>query len=257
MSDDKKDYLQPTDTGLQVFSSEKNFELAQRMSRVFNNSSIVPPTYQGEQGMANCVIALEMANRMNISPLHVMQNLNIIYGNPSWSAKFLIACINTCGKFKTPLRYEFKGEENTDNWACRASAVDLFGEKLFGAWVSIGMAKKEGWYTKKSSKWTTMPELMLMYRAAAFFQRAYAPELSMGMYTSEEIIDMGRNAFPSHDIEYEEVEMEEAPIEDIPHASEVLTHEQPITDDTTSFKQITPEEMAKDLREGLALDDDF
>lgn len=212
---EEKDTAHVAQTWLQVFSSEQNFELAQRMSKVFGSSSIVPTAYQGEAGLANCVIALEMANRMGISPLHVMQNLNVIYGNPSWSSKFLIACINTCGKFKSPLRYEFKGDEGKDNWSCRAYAIDVYDEKLYGAWVSIAMAKSEGWYTKKGSKWVTMPELMLMYRAAAFFQRTYAPELSMGMYTSEEVIDMGLKNSKPIDTDFEEIHFDNAPVEHV------------------------------------------
>ena len=52
------------------------------------------------------------------------------------------------------------------------------------------MAKAEGWLTKTGSKWQTMPELMLKYRAAAFFGRLYAPEVLMGMQTAEEVIDI-------------------------------------------------------------------
>ena len=35
-----------------------------------------------------------------------------------------------------------------------------------------------------------MPELMMRYRAAAFFGRLYAPEITMGMHSVEEIIDI-------------------------------------------------------------------
>jgi hypothetical protein len=51
------------------------------------------------------------------------------------------------------------------------------------------MAKAEGWTKKNGSKWLTMPEQMFMYRAGAFWSRVYAPELSLGMSTAEEIID--------------------------------------------------------------------
>jgi hypothetical protein len=53
------------------------------------------------------------------------------------------------------------------------------------------MAKAEGWYNKAGSKWKTMPELMLMYRAAAFFARLYTPDLTMGFKTAEENLDAG------------------------------------------------------------------
>lgn len=171
---------------LQFFGSSEGFELCQRMAKVFATSSLVPTQYQNN--MSNCIIAMEMASRIGASPLQVMQNLYIVHGNPGFSAKFLIACINASGKF-SPLRYEYKGKENTDDWSCRAYAVDKDGEVLHGAWVSIKMAKAEGWYSKSGSKWQTMPELMLQYRAAAFFQRTYAPEISLGMQTAEELYD--------------------------------------------------------------------
>ena len=173
---------------MSVFGSKSNFETAQRMAQALCSSNIVPTSYQGPQNLANCIIALDIANRLGSNPLMIMQNLYVVHGNPSFSSKFLIACLNNCGKF-SPIRYEFKGKVGTDEWSCRASAVDKQGEILCGAWVSIKMAKDEGWYGKNGSKWKTMPELMLQYRAAAFFQRVYAPEISMGLISREEYDD--------------------------------------------------------------------
>lgn len=183
---------QKNDTML-VFSSQESFEQAQRMAQALAASTIVPVQYQKAktpEAVANCIIALEMANRIGMSPLLVMQNLYVVYGNVGWSSKFLIAALNTCGRF-SPLRYEHENEGDLDKWRCRAWAIDrTTNTPLHGAWVSIQMAKDEGWYGKSGSKWKTMPELMLQYRAAAFFQRTYAPEISMGMQTVEELNDV-------------------------------------------------------------------
>ena len=222
-----------------VFSSKENFEQAMRMAKCLCASTIVPVAYQGEQNLPNCVIALEMANRMKRPPLLVMQNLYVVYGNVGWSSKFLIASVNTCGKFRTPIRYEFKGKENTNDWACRAMATDVDGNVLHGSWVSIAMAKKEGWYDKKGSKWQSMPELMLQYRAGAFFQRAYAPEISMGLISAEELQDMGKRSV--EDTTYEEVFEPDTSDEETP------TEQQP---DATSEKDNTPDTAKAD-------DDDF
>jgi len=64
------------------------------------------------------------------------------------------------------------------------------GEPIEGPEISIGMANAEGWLSKNGSKWQTMPELMLRYRAAAFFARLYAPDITLGMQTSEELHDI-------------------------------------------------------------------
>lgn len=176
----------PRDTAVMPgFNSNSSWELAQRIGKAFAASSLVPAQYQGN--LANCIVALEMANRMGASPLMVMQNLYIVHGNPGWSSKFLIASFNQCGRFSA-LRYEF----TKDRMGCRAWAVEkATGERIEGPQVTLAMAKDEGWSTKGGSKWKTMPELMLMYRAAAFLIRTYAPEISMGLRTDDELMDMG------------------------------------------------------------------
>lgn len=77
------------------------------------------------------------------------------------------------------------------NGGCRAWAIEKeTGEKLIGTDITIAIAKAEGWYDKKGSKWKTIPQQMLMYRAGAWWARTYAPELSMGLSTAEEVIDI-------------------------------------------------------------------
>jgi hypothetical protein len=175
------------------FGSLQSFELSLRTANLLSKSTLVPKDYQGQNGLPNCVIALNMAGRMNADPLMVMQNLYIVYGKPGWSSQFMISTFNACGRFSA-LRYEWVGTKGTDGWGCKAWAIEKgSGERLEGSEVTIDLAKKEGWYDKSGSKWKTMPQQMLMYRAASFFIRTYAPELAVGMHTKEEIIDMTEN----------------------------------------------------------------
>lgn len=176
------------DAPLAIFNSANSFALAQRMAQMLASSDLVPKEFKGK--LANCVIALEVAQRTGASPLAVMQNLYIVYGKPSWSSTFIIAALNSCGRF-SPLRYDMQGEEGGVNRSCAAWAYDKANnEKLIGPRVSMKMAKAEGWVDKSGSKWQTMPELMLRYRAATFFGRLYAPDVLHGMKTVEEIKDI-------------------------------------------------------------------
>ena len=171
------------------FTDLSSFELTLRVSKMLSSSTLAPREYQGPNGIANCAIALNMASRIGADPLLVMQNLVVIHGRPTWSAQFLVATFNSCGRF-SPIRYEFEGKEGTNEWGCRATAIErASGEKLTGPLVTIGLAKQEGWYDRNGSKWKTMPEMMLRYRAAAWFVRTTAPELSMGLQTADEIHD--------------------------------------------------------------------
>jgi hypothetical protein len=174
---------------LSAFSSENAFVSVQRMAKALASSTLVPDSYRGEANLGNCIIALELSQRIGASVMAVMQSMVPIHGKPTWSAAFLIATVNSCGRF-SPMRFRWVGKEGADDWGCRAYAVEREGNlELVGALVTIAMAKAEGWYSKNGSKWKTMPEQMLQYRAAAFWTRAYAPEIALGMHTSEEVND--------------------------------------------------------------------
>lgn len=177
------------------FTSLQSFQLIWRVSQMFASSSIVPQRFQ--QNPANCAIALEMAHRLGASPLMVMQNLYVVHGSPGWSAKFLIACFNQCGRF-TSIKYKMVGTKGKDDWGCIATTTEIAtGEKIEGPLIDIALAKKEGWYSKKdrngneTSKWQSMPEQMLRYRAGAWMINTTAPEISMGLRTADELEDMG------------------------------------------------------------------
>jgi len=171
------------------FGDTSSFEHSQRVAKMLSSSNLIPKEYQGN--IQNTMIALEMANRIGASPLMVMQNLYIVHGKPSWSSSFIIAAINNCRRF-SPLRFRMKGEG--DQLSCVAWANDInTNERLEGPKITITMAKAEGWVSRAGSKWQTMPELMIRYRAAAFFGRLYSPDILMGMHTVEEVADAGPN----------------------------------------------------------------
>lgn len=177
-----------------IGQQEKRFELAMRTAKAYNASTMVPMNYRGQENLGNCVIACDMAARMGVSPMAVMQNMAVVQGRPSWSGQALISFVNATGKF-TPLRFEEVGEPMKQGWKVRAWAYELnpdgsHGQKLESDWITTDMVNQEGWSKKNGSKWLTMPRQMARYRAGAFFQRVYAPELAMGCLTQEEAEDI-------------------------------------------------------------------
>lgn len=210
------------------FGNAAGFAMLQRAASLLANSTLVPEAYrkwikdkdnkygplvENEAAISNCVIALNMAQRLEADPIMIMQNLYVVEGRPSWSSQFIIAALNTTGRF-SPLRFQISEPVNktvqvtTVNWVnkqkqvkkenieiqdrtCIAWAIEKeTGERLESPPISIEMAAKEGWLTKKGSKWQTMPDLMLRYRAATLFGRLYAPEKLMGLQTEEENRDV-------------------------------------------------------------------
>lgn len=224
------------------FFDGNQFATMQRVCRMFANSELVPDMYKISENnpeakaIANCMIALSISLRIGADPLMIMQNMVPIYGKPSWSSKFLIATVNTCGRFN-PLRYKetidgmvgkieytdynktwvegtngrrgyYKKEavtkvfdgSNIPNRTCVAYTSERGSEEILESTpIDIRMAIQEGWYTKDGSKWKTMPVKMLRYRAASFWTNEYAPEISMGMSTVEEVIDTNIDDQPQVD----------------------------------------------------------
>lgn len=245
------------------FLDPVQFETMQRVCNMFASSELVPEIYKEtannpiKKATANCMIAIEIAQRIGASPLMVMQNMVPIYGKPSWSSKFLIATVNTCGRFN-PLQFRFieKGPlgmvDYTDyvydnaSRSKRAVTKQFDGKNIMdieciafttakgsdnvleSSPISLRLAIQEGWYTKNGSKWQTMPRQMLMYRAASFWTNAYAPEVSMGMKTVEEYQDI-------QDIPYEEIKEDKVEEEVAKNANSV-----PLPDEDESPKEDAP-----------------
>lgn len=181
-------------------NSSTDFNTMQRVAKLLSCSTLVPTAYQAkcsgqETAIANCFIAIDMANRLHANPFMVMQNLYIVNGRPSLGSSFMIGLVNTCGTYE-PLRFTISGEG--DNLSCYAYTTEKGkDEVLKGTTITMQMADIEGW-TKKD-KWKSMPEQMIKYRAAAFWVRTYCPELIVGLYTEDE----------AEDIDFEEVEKEQ------------------------------------------------
>ena len=186
------------------------------------------------------MVALEIAQRTGIGPFEVMQNMDVIHGRPSWKSSYIIARINSCGRFQ-PLEFEFEergkktvehtqtewvsGQKKRNNLkteimdkACRVVTESVrSGRAVVGPWVSLEMAVKEGWYTKDGSKWQTMPDVMLQYRAASFFGRMNAPDALLGMHTTDEVSEVAYADSPS----YVDVTVTDQPSRQIDPISEI------------------------------------
>lgn len=214
MEDQKEQALaihQAQNHSISIFSDMQSFENGQRIAKLLSSSNLVPDAYKNN--IPNTMIALNQAHRLGADPFMVMQNMHVIQGRPSWASQFVIGLLNTCGRF-TPLRFKIEklgkkevpyeywtgdkgnrkketGKITIEDMSCIAYAKEkATGELIEGPPVTITMAVAEGWYTKSDSKWKTMPEHMIRYRAAAFFGRLYAPDVLMGLQTDEEIIDV-------------------------------------------------------------------
>ena len=176
---------QPELAPVTVWTDKKQFDQLFRVANMLSQTSIIPATYQGKP--YDCFVALEMATRMGVSPLVVMQNMYVVKGKPAWAGQACTMFINSCGKF-AGVKHVYTGEKGTDSRGCYVTATRISdGVQVNGVEVTIAMAKAEGWTS--NTKWRNMPELMLAYRASAFFARVHCPEALMGVLLVDEIYD--------------------------------------------------------------------
>jgi hypothetical protein len=212
-----------------VFDDPKEFQHAQRVGRMLVTSQLMPEHFRGEENLGSAVIVVDIAFRLRLNPLLVAQQIYLVHGKPGFSAQFMIAVCNTAADFGK-IRYDLSTngvKEFTYNYTVgfgqqkeRKSATVKLEDRVCIAWavegdqklpegvntlakakekglailegppVSMEQAVREGWYGKSDSKWQTLPDLMLRYRAASFFVRLFAPELMMGLPTVDELEDM-------------------------------------------------------------------
>lgn len=181
-----------------LWTNPEVYTMSAKLAKVLAQSDLVPEgTYRGKP--ANCLIALDMANRMKTSPLYIMQSLYVVKGKPSWSGQYCISAINGCGRF-TPLNFEPLTNAKGELEGFRAVAINKETKAECSSTVTWAMVKGEGWYDKPGSKWKTMPEQMFKYRCAAFFARTYCPEVLMGLYTADEMRDVHGNEEPAQTV---------------------------------------------------------
>ena len=180
-----------------MLTTFKDLEQMFRFSEFLAKSPLLPDAFNGNPG--SVMIALNMAQRLRMDPLMVMQNIVIVHGNAGLSGKFAIALLNRSPKYSR-IEYRYvNGKDYTGGMQVIGHRKDDPGDKRpdVGTAVTLEMARAEGWTSNK--KWQTMPEQMMRYRAAAFFARAFVPEELLGMQTAEELEDVGAGA-PMYDV---------------------------------------------------------
>jgi len=174
------------------FESKDGFEVAQRMGKLLTMSSVISGDWRGN--IANAVVAIDLSNKTGIPAMTIANHIYVVHGHVGFSAEFYRAIVHGSGRFVDLISYEMNSEQST----CRCYATDTKGNIKYGSWYSVEMAKAEGLYNKKGSKWKVMPEVMLKARAATLFAKDYVSDIYLGLTNiatkvvqDEGIIDVG------------------------------------------------------------------
>ena len=159
---------------------EEMWKYAQALAR----ADIIPKTFQNKP--ANCFVAMDMAQRLGVGVMEVMQNTYVVHGTPGFSAKYAIGMANKSGVFKGPICFEETGKG--DSLSVTAFGIVRETGQRVDFTADMAMARAEKWTS--NPKYKTMPGLMLRYRAATLLIRTTCPEVLLGLQTAEELEDV-------------------------------------------------------------------
>jgi hypothetical protein len=228
--------------------SSGNFTHSVTIAEKLSKSELLPPHFRGKP--ENVLIVLALAQDLDINPVMALQQVSVISGRPCLQATLMIALLQQRGCLKGPLRFERIGEEGRPERGCKAWGIDSqTGERIEGATITMAMAQQEGW--TRNSKYKTLPDLMLQWRAASFFIRAYYPQVVMGMHTAEEMEDVNtvapiRDVTPARErlntLRQQQVQPVEAPPEEV-----VEQHDDVVTDMLTIINETSDRETLATL----------
>lgn len=168
-------------TSLDMFDMmDKAYKFAEIMAK----SDIIPQHYRNKP--ANVFIAVQTAYRMNLDPMLVMQNTYVVGGKLGMNTTFAISLANNSGLFANGIRYKVAGQGNDLRVTAYTNLKKT--EEEISYTVTMKEAQAENW--TKNTKYRTLPELMLRYRAATLLIRTHAPEVMNGMHMIEELEDV-------------------------------------------------------------------
>jgi hypothetical protein len=155
----------------------ENMDQAMRLADVMSTGRLVPAHLQ--KSPSDCLAVILQAVRWQADPFAVAQCTSVISGKLMFEGKLTMAVINTSGRIKGRLEFEYAGEGDDRSVECSGW---LIGEP---APVSVTVRLKDA--RTNNRIWLSQPDQQLAYHSARVWGRRYAPELMLGIYGAEEM----------------------------------------------------------------------
>ena len=136
----------PTTNLPAVSEAAAKFELQQRQASTFAASLLVPDHLRkGDRAtaLANCYIALTMAEAMGELPVIVMQNIHVVNGKAGFSAQYMIARANASGVFKGRIDWRIDRDDPANLKITAFATLADTGQEV-AVTVDMAMARAKG-----------------------------------------------------------------------------------------------------------------
>ena len=191
------------------------FDRLERMANMMaSGKTALPAHFRNSPG--DCFAIVLQATQWNMNPLAVAQKTHIINGVLGYEAQLVSAVINSSGVVKDRFRFEWFGDwdkivgkfkevesrtKKDDNGNPKKFIVPAWDQKdEHGLGVTVSATIKgeneprvlkllmTQARTRNSTLWTEDPKQQLAYLAQKRWARLYAPDVILGVYSTDEIV---------------------------------------------------------------------
>lgn len=155
------------------------FEQIQRVAVMMSRAGLAPSHLRGEGKVADCILVVAQALRWKSDPFAVAQHTFVTQGKLGYEGKLIAAMVNSSGKLKENLNYEYSGEGD--------GRTIVVSGTLKGSEVLRKIDGTVGKWKTANEFWKKNPDQMLAYRGAREWARRHMPEVLLGVNSEDEI----------------------------------------------------------------------
>jgi len=187
--------MQATD----VMMNDQSMTRLMKMAEVMATSKVtVPKHLQGSTG--DCFAVVMQAAQWGMNPFSVAQKTHLVNGTLGYEAQLVNAVITTRAPITGRLQFEFYGD-----WTKVNGKEDKSAERGVKVWATfkgeeeprileIGMHQVGS--VRNSPMWQNDPRQQLAYLAIKRWSRLYCPDVILGVYTPDELVEREMDVTP-------------------------------------------------------------
>ena len=166
----------------------------QRMADVMASAKVTVPAHlKGSPG--DCLAIIMQSAQWGMNPYAVAQKTHLINGALGYEAQLVNAVICSSNAIQGRFEYEFEGDwskidgkKSVSNEHAVIACAKLSGEKGLRC-LRVSMAQVGN--VRNSPLWASDPRQQLAYTAVKKWARLYAPDAILGVYSKEDLEDVG------------------------------------------------------------------
>lgn len=155
---------------------------AMEIAKLMAAGNFVPGHLRGKAG--DCLAVVMQAARWGLDPFAVGNKTYFVNDRMAYEAQLVIAVLNTSGVLKG--RLDVQWQQTDVDLICTVTGTLKADSQPKS--ISQEMARIK---TKNSPLWVSAPKMQMGYYTSRMWARLFAPEVLLGVYTTDEVEEMG------------------------------------------------------------------